>query len=103
MKDLKIAALIDIYGGMLTDKQAETAKQYYESDFSLFEISQNMKVSRQAVFAALKQAQNTLKRLEERLGFYKKTEKIRRLITDSLSGGAGQDPYETVREIEKIL
>ncbi len=57
----------------------------------------------QAVFAALKQAQSTLERLEERLGFYGKTERIRRLIKDGLGKDGKKSLKETVLKIESIL
>ena len=38
-KDMRIAALIDIYGSLLTDRKREIIDMYYNDDYSLSEIS----------------------------------------------------------------
>ena len=45
-KDLKFAALLDIYGGVLTDKQRDVLDLYYNEDLSLSEIAANDEISR---------------------------------------------------------
>ena len=40
-KDMRIAALIDIYGSLLTDRKREIIDMYYNDDYSLSEISEN--------------------------------------------------------------
>ncbi|MCL2062386.1 MAG: hypothetical protein FWH03_07185 [Firmicutes bacterium] len=74
MKDLKFSALLDLYGKMLTDKQQAMMRQYYHLDCSLGEVAESEGISRQAVHASLRGAQNTLLQAEQQLGFYEKVQ-----------------------------
>ncbi len=69
MKDFSLISLADIYGAGLTQKQREFFTDYYERDFSLSEIAENRGVSRQAVRAALKLAEDGLRDYERSFGF----------------------------------
>ena len=71
MKDLKYVELLEVYGRMLTDKQATAMEQYYNLDLSLAEIAEDDGVSRQAVRSTLIKAQNILDNLEANIGFLK--------------------------------
>ncbi|MCD7784532.1 MAG: DNA-binding protein [Oscillospiraceae bacterium] len=67
-KDLKYSVLLDIYGGMLTDKQREMMELYYNDDLSLSEIADNCGISRQGVRDAIKRGEDSLNELEEKVG-----------------------------------
>ncbi len=67
-KDLKYSTLLDIYGGMLTDKQREMMEFYYNDDLSLSEIADNCGISRQGVRDAIKRGEESLDELEEKVG-----------------------------------
>ncbi|MCD7847073.1 MAG: DNA-binding protein [Oscillospiraceae bacterium] len=67
-KDLKYSTLLDIYGGMLTDKQREMMDYYYNDDLSLSEIADNCGISRQGVRDAIKRGEDSLNELEEKVG-----------------------------------
>ena len=67
-KDLKFAALLDIYGGMLTDKQREVLDLYYNEDLSLSEIAANEDISRQGVRDSIKRGEEALLELDEKIG-----------------------------------
>ena len=69
VKNLAILRLADLYGKALTEKQREILSDYYERDFSLSEIAENSGVSRQAVYAALSSAEESVKSYEEKFGF----------------------------------
>lgn len=64
--------LFDYYGPLLTGKQVDIFKMYYMNDYSLGEISKELKISRQGVYDTLKRAEITLKYYEEKLGLIKK-------------------------------
>lgn len=60
--------LIDFYGALLTEKQRRILKDYYENDFSLSEIADDMHTSRQAVYDLIKRAEHQLLQYETKLG-----------------------------------
>ncbi|MDR2201949.1 MAG: hypothetical protein LBP26_04210 [Clostridiales bacterium] len=91
MKDLDICRLNDVYGGMLTERAREVVTQYYDCDYSLAEIAENLSVTRQAVHIALKNAVAALQNYEKKLKFAEKAGKIsaeaRRGASESASDG----------------
>ena len=64
--------LYDFYGELLTDKQKDIVDMYYNKDFTLSEISEQIGISRQGVYDALKRAENTLEDYEKKLGLVEK-------------------------------
>lgn len=72
--------LYDYYSELLTDKQKEYFEYYYFDNLSLAEISENIKISRNAVHNSLKETINKLEFYEEKLELHKKAQKIKELI-----------------------
>ena len=104
-KNLQISVLLDYYGQMLTDKQREVARLYYNEDLSLGEIAQLTNITRQGVRDSIKRAEATLLEMEERLGlakkfraYSKKLEEIVRCAND-IAFEAGR--YPANRKIEQ--
>ena len=54
-EELRDSLLLDIYGGLLTQKQREVLHMQLDLDYSLSEIAENQGVTRQAVLDAVKQ------------------------------------------------
>lgn len=75
-KKIELSMLLDLYKGLLTDKQAETMELYYNEDLSLSEIAENMGITRQGVRDALVKAEKILTETEERLGLGKRIEAL---------------------------
>lgn len=85
-KDLKFASLLDIYGGVLTDKQREMLELYYNEDLSLSEIAANEGISRQGVRDSIKRGEETLSDLDEKIGVVSLTEQYESLLEAVISG-----------------
>lgn len=71
-KDLNMALYFDYYGEFLTEKQQRVFEMYYNDDFSLAEIGQQLNISRQGVADILKRASAKLKDMEQKLGLVQK-------------------------------
>ncbi len=67
-KVLRISQLLDLYGGLLTEKQRTFIRLHHEEDLSFGEIARQQGVSRQAIHDAAKHAEQSLERYEEQLG-----------------------------------
>ena len=65
---LQINRLLDIYGRLLTKQQLEIMCDYYYFDLSLSEISETRKITRTAVYDAIKTATNKLENFEKNVG-----------------------------------
>lgn len=66
-KMIEIGLLFEQYKELLTDKQREIVSLYYEEDYSLGEISENLNVSRQGVYDTLKRSEKILRDYEDKL------------------------------------
>ena len=62
------ALYLDIYGGLLTDRQAEILDFYYNEDYTLSEIAQGLGISKQAAHDALRSGAAALMEYESKLG-----------------------------------
>lgn len=83
-KVAKLGLLIDFYGNLLTKKQLNIIDMYYNNDFSLGEISENLGISRQGVFDSLKRSENILFSFEDKLKLVDKFVKQKYSINSAL-------------------
>ena len=60
-KDFEMGYLLDFYGEVLTPKQREMLRQYYNDDLSLSEIGENFGITRQGARDAIKHGETALK------------------------------------------
>lgn len=67
-KMLRISRLYDYYGKLLNKKHASIIDLYYNQDYSLSEIAENLNISRQGVHDLLKRAESKLEEFEQKLG-----------------------------------
>ena len=63
-KSVEIGTLCAFYGGLLTQRQQEMLRLYYEEDFSLGEIAEQFGVSRQNVHELITRSVQKLRRYE---------------------------------------
>lgn len=95
-----IIILCDLYGSLLTEKQLNMLRLFYDFDNSLSEIAEQYGVTRQAVRDSIMKATESLENIESKLRFRAKFEKIK-----NLSEQISQDPSiaEKIREILAVL
>ena len=87
--------LLDFYEELLTAHQKEIMDLYYRNDFSLSEISENLKISRSAVNDLIKRCENTLNNYETKLKLLAKHKKRRELCKDD------KELYDKMMKIEE--
>ncbi|WP_319202868.1 YlxM family DNA-binding protein [uncultured Ilyobacter sp.] len=75
---LEVSLLMDYYKNLLSDKQKEYMIEHFERDLSLSEIAKEHDVSRQAVYDNIRRGIKILKEYEEKIGFYKREQEIKR-------------------------
>lgn len=73
-KLLRITALMDVYGNILTEKQRRALEMHYFDDLSLAEISAELNISRQAVHDSIQRGEALLEEYEEKLHILRKQE-----------------------------
>ena len=109
-KDLEMGYLLDFYGEVLTQKQREMLRQYYNDDLSLSEIGENFGITRQGARDAIKHGETTLKELEEKVGFaaryrrvQQKLEQLEQLVIDTRFECTGPHANITTTEYVEAL
>ncbi|MCT4606371.1 MAG: putative DNA-binding protein [Marinisporobacter sp.] len=109
-KILKMSLLYDFYGQLLTKKQQQVLGLYYNDDLSLGEISEQLKVSRQAVYDTIKRSEKLLFEYEEKLKLLhkfmitkKQIEEILNIVEDIENNEHGtKDMNYFLEELKKI-
>ena len=82
-KMLYAAFLFDFYGGLLTEKQRRAFEMHIENDFSLAEIADELKISRQGALDLLKRSGETMNRYEGILRLIEKNRE-RNILCDEI-------------------
>ena len=90
-KNLEINYLLDFYGEVLNDRKRGVLELYYNEDYSLSEIADQIGISRQGVRDIIKKAEDELIYLEEMLGLYQKFKAIKQSADELLSILDGSD------------
>lgn len=73
-KNLYFSKLLDFYDFALKDRQKEVMDLYYNNDFSLAEIADNIGISKQGVRDVIKRAEQLLLNLDKNFNIVLKTE-----------------------------
>lgn len=87
------------YKLLLTEKQQQIFEFYYEEDYSISEISEELRISRNAVFDTLKKVVKQLDKYEELLELYKK-EQLRNKIYDKYYSEETKQLINELKEME---
>ena len=93
-KVIEIGILFDNYKELLTQKQREIVSLYYDEDYSLGEISENLGVSRQGIYDTLKRSEKILKDYESKLGLVAKINEKDKFI---------EEIYDKIVDIKQYL
>ena len=109
-KILRQALLYDFYGELLTEHQKSIYEDFVLNDYSLSEIGEDRKSSRQGVYDIIKRCDKLLNGYEEKLHLVQKflmakeqVAKIHELASEILKAeGAPDKATEYLRQIENI-
>ncbi len=101
-----MALLFDFYGELLTQKQQEAIKLFYEDDMSLGEIAAAFATTRQAVHDLLRRGESLLREYEKKLGLvgrYQRQQAVLKKL-DALVETLHQEPKEMDwQQFDKLL
>ena len=103
LKHIEVSILLDIYGKLLTQNQANILDMYYNQDLSLSEIAEVVKTTRQAVVDAIKKGENKLFEYEGKLLIMKKSQDNEQTIQVILNQLSKIVDTTTDKKIDKIL
>lgn len=98
---IRITRLIDVYGGLLTQKQLDYLVFYYDEDLSLNEIGEYFKISRQAVSENLRRSVQQLENYETKVGLLSRLDQLDNLL--NTIGNMNSSTRKLVKEIRKIM
>ncbi|MBQ0110631.1 MAG: DNA-binding protein [Oscillospiraceae bacterium] len=101
-KNLEIAALLDLYGPLLSEKQKNAIEEYYFDDFSLAEIGENCDISRQGVSELIKRAENFLQKAEDTLHLVKIKSESEEIILQIKSAVLSNDKDKALMLTDKL-
>ncbi|MFD1850409.1 putative DNA-binding protein [Oceanobacillus bengalensis] len=101
-KTTRINYLFDFYQALLTPKQRNYMELYYLEDYSLGEISDLLKVSRQAVYDNIKRTETMLESYESKLFLYDKFEKRDAIIKQIESMEKDENMLKLIQQLKEI-
>lgn len=77
--------LFAFYGDLLTEKQKDVFRLYCHQDLSLGEISQDLNISRQAVYDSINRVEKLLVSYESKLGLMERFDKSQNRLKTLIS------------------
>lgn len=99
-ENVELVELFEVYNKCLTDKQRQVFSLHILNDLSLQEVSEILKISRQAVKFAFDSAVESIKNLEGNIGYSKKIKNLKSNL-DKLKNITKDEEIKI--EIDKIL
>lgn len=79
---MTMTLLYDYYGALLSDKQQACFDLYYNQDFSLAEIAEQIGISRQGVHDSIARAEATLQQMEQVTGCIARADRIQQALAE---------------------
>ena len=83
-KTIEISLLADFYGDLLTPRQRELLMLYYEENYTLAEIAEELSITRQAVHLSIQKTEAILHDYEAKLGVVRRYQAISELAEHAL-------------------
>ena len=97
-KNLEMSLLLDFYGETLSERKLGIMNLYYNEDYSLAEIADEIGISRQGVRELIKKSEAELSALEEKLGLAARFEELRALAENVENKLCGEEISHALRE-----
>lgn len=94
--------LFDVYGTLLTEKQQQAMALTYNEDYSLGEIAAMQGISRQAVFDAIRRAEEQLESYDEKLGLVERN-RIEQETYEALCNAETAGDWQQITNARNIL
>lgn len=99
----EISMLLDFYGQLITRRLYEILDLHYNNDYSLGEIAEHLKISRQGVYDGIKRGKSQLENFEKKLGLVKKFSEQRKRARMILKRLNGIDDTQLSERDKKVL
>lgn len=90
----KVARLLSLYGGILTERQRELCRCYFLDNLSLAEIAENKNVSRQAVHDSIERCLELLEKADSAMRLTEKSDRLSEIALE-LRKAVENAPVET--------
>ena len=97
-----MTVLLDIYGELLTEKQRISMELFYNDDYSLAEIGEDLEISRQGVHENIKQGTDKIKKLEKVLKINEKRLQLKKACDKMKDHFEKEEINEAKRELDII-
>lgn len=103
MEDIfEIGLLMDFYGQLLTENQLSVMEMYYNEDWSLSEIAENLNISRQGAHDFIKRSKSMLLEYEEKLQLVKRFSNTKERINSLLEYMVSLD-YDDMGSVNALV
>ena len=97
-KNLNVGYLLDFYGELLSERKRSVLDMYYNEDYSLAEIAEEIGISRQGVRNMIKKSETELFFYEEKLGLAQKLMQVETYANSLCRLAEDHSLPESVRE-----
>lgn len=105
----KVARLLSLYGGIITNRQHELCRWYFMDNLSLTEIAENKSVSRQAVHDSIERCIELLEKADNAMRLTEKSDRLSEIAIE-LRKAVGRAPDEmaeliaaTASELDRLF
>jgi predicted DNA-binding protein YlxM (UPF0122 family) len=102
-KDYNISLLADIYGGLLTQKQLNILRDYYDYDYSLAELSEKYGITRQTAYGCINSAKKSLIKFENEMEVLCRQKQLGEYLNELEKSGISESGKQIIKKIKDSL